>query len=282
MEFPDSSVLPERPSEPICSFYAKTGKCKYGANCKFHHPKDLQIPSGGQDTDSLEQTKSAVQNNGAVGDSMPSKSFIPFTPALLHNSKGLPVRLGETDCPFYLKTGSCKYGATCRYNHPERTAINPSFLANFGNTVMPSSTTSLPIGLINPIANLIPGLDPLLAQASFGVSPTVYPQRPGQLECDFYMKTGQCKFGANCKFHHPADRFAPTGSVANQAQPNIKLTLAGLPRREGTVACPFYMKTGTCKYSVACRYDHPPPGEAIAMATVQGGEKTDADVPEED
>ncbi|KAJ6832658.1 zinc finger CCCH domain-containing protein 8 [Iris pallida] len=282
MEFPDSSVLPERPSEPICSFYAKTGKCKYGANCKFHHPKDLQIQSGGQDTDCLEQTKSAVQNNGAVGDSMPSKSFIPFTPALLHNSKGLPVRLGETDCPFYLKTGSCKYGATCRYNHPERTAINPLFQANFGNTVMPSSTTSLPIGLINPIANLIPGLDPLLAQASFGVSPTVYPQRPGQLECDFYMKNGQCKFGANCKFHHPTDRFAPTGSVATQAQPNIKLTLAGLPRREGTVACPFYMKTGTCKYSVACRYDHPPPGEAIAMATVQGGEKADADAAEED
>ncbi|KAJ6357419.1 hypothetical protein OIU78_005305 [Salix suchowensis] len=49
----------------------------------------------------------------------------PVTPALLHNSKGLPIRVGEVDCPFYLKTGSCKYGATCHYNHPERTAINP-------------------------------------------------------------------------------------------------------------------------------------------------------------
>ena len=30
------------------------------------------------------------------------------------------------------------------------------------------------------------------------------------------------------------------------------------------------MKTGTCKYGVACKFDHPPPGEAVAMATAQG------------
>ncbi|KAJ6841010.1 zinc finger CCCH domain-containing protein 8 [Iris pallida] len=271
VEFADTTTLPERPSEPICSFYAKTGKCKFGANCKFHHPKDLQIPSSGQDTGSLEQTQSAVQNI-AAGYSMLATTFVPSTPALLHNSKGLPIRPGETDCPFYLKTGSCKFGATCRFNHPDRT----------GNTMMPYSTASLPIGLINPVASLMPGLDPLLARASFGVGPTVYPQRPGQMECDFYMKTGHCKFGETCKFHHPVDRTAPAASVAKQDQPNVKLTLAGLPRREGTVACPFYMKTGTCKYGGTCRYDHPPPGEAIARATVQGGAATAASGKETD
>jgi len=30
------------------------------------------------------------------------------------------------------------------------------------------------------------------------------------------------------------------------------------------------MKTGTCKYGVACKFDHPPPGEAVAMAAGQG------------
>ncbi|KAJ6822477.1 zinc finger CCCH domain-containing protein 8 [Iris pallida] len=263
VEFADPTTLPERPSEPICTFYAKTGNCKFGATCKFHHPKDLQIPTSGHGTSSLEQIQSAVQNI-AAGYSVPATAFVPPTPALLHNSKGLPIRPGETDCPFYLKTGSCKFGATCRFNHPDRTAAN------------------LPIGLINPVASLIPGLDPLLAQASFGVSPTVYPQRPGQMECDFYMKTGHCKFGETCKFHHPVDRMAPAASVPKQAEPNVKLTLAGLPRREGTVACPFYMKTGTCKYGVACRFDHPPPGEAIAMATVQGGAATAASGEESD
>lgn len=38
------------------------------------------------------------------------------------------------------------------------------------------------------------------------------------------MKNGDCMFGESCKYHHPLDRTAKEGSV--------KLTLAGLPRRE--------------------------------------------------
>jgi hypothetical protein len=107
--------LPERPSEPMCTFYMKTGKCKFGLSCKFHHPKDIQLPSSSQDIGSsvgLTSEPDATNN-----------PHVTFTPALYHNSKGLPVRSGEVDCPFYLKTGSCKYGATCRYNHPERTGL---------------------------------------------------------------------------------------------------------------------------------------------------------------
>lgn len=26
----------------------------------------------------------------------------------------------------------------------------------------------------------------------------------GEKECSYYVKTGQCKFGTTCKFHHPA------------------------------------------------------------------------------
>lgn len=45
------------------------------------------------------------------------------------------------------------------------------------------------------------------------------------------MKTGECKFGDRCRFHHPFDRAAPT--LAEQtSQESVKLTLAGLPRRE--------------------------------------------------
>lgn len=48
----------------------------------------------------------------------------------------------------------------------------------------------------------------------------------------YYMKTGICKFGNSCKFHHPIDRSAPTASAIESPQHNVKLTLAGLPRRE--------------------------------------------------
>lgn len=124
----DVSVLPERPSEPICSvryslvysnsiscwpfnflweidtqrmlytfiilqYYMKTGKCKFGINCKFHHPKDIQISAVGQDAVSGEQNEAANKDGEtATGDSKAAKTFVPFTPALLHNSKGLPIR----------------------------------------------------------------------------------------------------------------------------------------------------------------------------------------------
>jgi hypothetical protein len=76
--------LPERPSEPMCTFYMKTGKCKFGLSCKFHHPKDIQLPSSSQDIGSsvgLTSEPDATNN-----------PHVTFTPALYHNSKGLPVR----------------------------------------------------------------------------------------------------------------------------------------------------------------------------------------------
>lgn len=259
------NVLPERPSEPPCAFYMKTGKCKFGASCKFHHPKDIQLPSATEDNGSDAHAVTTISNEGTIGEVKPLKPL--FTPALLQNSKGLPVRLGEVDCPFYLKTGSCKYGVTCRYNHPERYAINPPAAA-IAPAIMASPAAHLSI--VNPAASFLQTIDPRLTQATLGLAPTIYPQRPGQMECDFYMKTGECKFGEKCKFHHPIDRSAPTLSTVEAQQQSVKLTLAGLPRREGAVHCPYYMKTGTCKYGATCKFDHPPPGEVMAMATSQG------------
>ncbi|XP_038981279.1 zinc finger CCCH domain-containing protein 37-like isoform X2 [Phoenix dactylifera] len=149
----ENSVLPVRPSESSCWFYAMTGKCKFGPNCKFHHPKDLKIPSHGEDTDNTGQMELEKDDGAAGGDPKLAKAHIPITPALLHNSKGLPIRLGEADCPFYLKTGSCKYGATCRYNHPDRNSFNPPLASSLGQAIMPSPATNLPFGVLNPAAN---------------------------------------------------------------------------------------------------------------------------------
>ncbi|XP_021685547.2 zinc finger CCCH domain-containing protein 37 isoform X2 [Hevea brasiliensis] len=261
LENTDVSVLPERPSEPTCAFYMKTGKCKFGATCKFHHPKDIQILLG-QENGNTWQTESAVNIDEIAGHVNVANASISLTPALFHNSKGLPIRPGEVDCPFYLKTGSCKYGATCRYNHPHRNAINPPAAA-IGHSIVATPAANLNIGVV-PAASIFQTLDPRLAHSTLGVGPTVYPQRPGQTECDYYMKTGECKFGERCRFHHPIDRSA---STAKQAQEQtVKLTLAGLPRREGAVHCPYYMKTSTCKYGATCKFDHPPPGEVMTIA----------------
>ncbi|XP_012463984.1 zinc finger CCCH domain-containing protein 37 [Gossypium raimondii] len=261
------SGLPERPSEPPCAFYMKTGTCKFGSTCKFNHPKDIQIQLSLQNNVNCEQSDIAMKIGGISGD---------IKPALYHNSKGLPVRPDEVDCPFYLKTGSCKYGSTCRYNHPDRNAFVPPVA--LGHSLI-ASASNLNIGVVNPASSLYQTIDPRLSQTTLlaqqtmptlvGTQP-VYPQRPGQTECDYYMKTGECKFGDRCKFHHPIDRLT-TNEASQQA---IKLTLAGLPRREGSVHCPYYMKTGTCKYGATCKFDHPPPGEVMSVTGVQGTSTT--------
>lgn len=51
----------------------------------------------------------------------------------------------------------------------------------------------------------------------------VFPERPGQPECQFYMKTGDCKYGAVCRFHHPRERLIPA--------PDCVLSPIGLPLR---------------------------------------------------
>jgi serine/threonine-protein kinase/endoribonuclease IRE1 len=41
------------------------------------------------------------------------------------------------------------------------------------------------------------------AAAVAAAPPVSYPERPEAPECVFYVKTGRCKFGAKCHFHHP-------------------------------------------------------------------------------
>ena len=64
----------------MCTYYAKTGTCKYGKECRFDHPP---------------------------------RYFVP------RNSCGFPLRLGEPVCEHYVKKGRCKFGEACKYHHPE-------------------------------------------------------------------------------------------------------------------------------------------------------------------
>jgi hypothetical protein len=61
-----------------------------------------------------------------------------------------------------------------------------------------------------------------------------YPQRPGEADCSFFLKTGECSFGPTCRFNHPPNRVPSVVSRPSSiaAAASVKLTLAGLPRRE--------------------------------------------------
>jgi hypothetical protein len=79
------NVYPVRPGAEDCSFYMRTGSCKFGSSCKFNHPlaRKFQIAR-----DNKVREK---EDDGG--------------------------KLGLIDCKYYFRTGGCKYGETCRFNH---------------------------------------------------------------------------------------------------------------------------------------------------------------------
>ncbi|KAL4588245.1 hypothetical protein LXL04_001128 [Taraxacum kok-saghyz] len=257
-------AYPERPGEPPCQYYLRTGTCKFGASCKFNHPRH----AGG------------------------SLSNVPL------NTYGYPLRPEEKECSYYLKTGQCKFGITCKFHHPQpsgesarpfySTVQSPSpeqYPAGAAYRVArpPLVPGSYPPGAYGPIL-LSPGMvpwSPYSGRVSPVLSPgaqpfaghfrplpppspgpsqpeRVFPERPGQPECQYYMKTGDCKFGASCKYHHPPDW------VISKA--NCVLSSIGLPLRPGVEACNFYMQNGHCKFGRTCKFDHP-----VAGAVSYGG-----------
>ena len=57
-------------------------------------------------------------------------------------------------------------------------------------------------------AGSYPHLPSSAGQSSAGAKEHRFPERPGEPECQYYMRTGNCKFGASCRYHHPPDRAA--------------------------------------------------------------------------
>ncbi|XP_017614341.1 zinc finger CCCH domain-containing protein ZFN-like [Gossypium arboreum] len=283
--------FPERVGQPECQYYLKTGTCKFGATCKFHHPRDTA---------------------GIAG--RVSLNFL-----------GYPLRPNETECAYYLRTGQCKFGSTCKFHHPQPTNMMVSLRGSPIYPTVPSPTTSgqqsflggltnwsrasfipsprwqgpssyapliLPQGMVSvpswnaysgqlasvsssenlqqtngnnqiygtsrPNESASAGSQALFSQFRSGSAPVgfyalqrenVFPERPGEPECQFYMKTGDCKFGAVCRFHHPRERVLPA--------PDCILSPIGLPLRPGEPLCIFYSRYGICKFGPSCKFNHP-------------------------
>ncbi|XP_016691969.1 zinc finger CCCH domain-containing protein ZFN-like isoform X3 [Gossypium hirsutum] len=280
--------FPERVGQPECQYYLKTGTCKFGATCKFHHPREQA---------------------GIAG-------------RVSLNILGYPFRPNETECAYYLRTGQCKFGSTCKFHHPQPTNMmislrgspiyptvaspttpgqqsypggitnwsRASFIpsprwqgpSSYAPLILPQGMVSVPgwnaysasvsssenlqqtngnnqiYGTSNQNESVTGGSQASFSQFRSGSVPigfyalpreNVFPERPGQPECQFYMKTGDCKFGAVCRFHHPRERVPPA--------PDCLLSPIGLPLRPGEPLCDFYSRYGICKFGPSCKFNHP-------------------------
>ncbi|KAL7479508.1 hypothetical protein ACHAW6_005235 [Cyclotella cf. meneghiniana] len=168
-----------------------------------------------------------------------------------------PLRPGEPDCRDYLRTGRCKYGESCKYNHPSNVEV--------GGGVKP----------INP-------------------GEPLFPIRPNEPPCQYFLKHGTCKFGQSCKFNHPSGVSSegagqgvsstglPSGLVFLTTTNSSTYTIdsngglrhsgsAGeasslfaapsniqiLPQRPSEPNCIYFLRNGRCKYGPTCKFHHP-------------------------
>ncbi|XP_039001191.1 zinc finger CCCH domain-containing protein 32-like isoform X1 [Hibiscus syriacus] len=278
---------PERPGEPACQFYLKTGTCKFGASCKFHHPKNgggsfSHVPLNiygyplrpGEEECSyylkMGQCKFGVtckfHHPQPAGTSMPA-SAPQFYQSVQSPSVPMPEQYGGASTsvrvarpplmpgsyvqgaygPVLFSPGVVPIPGWSHYSAPISPVLSPGAqpvvgaTSLYGLAQLSSSTPSL--------AGSYPSLPSSTGPSRSNQKEQTFPERPGEPECQYYLRTGDCKFESSCRYHHPRDRVVP--------RTNCALNPMGLPLRPGVQPCSFYLQNGHCKFGSTCKFDHP-------------------------
>ncbi|CAI5497138.1 unnamed protein product, partial [Closterium sp. Naga37s-1] len=236
-----------------CAFYMKCGSCNFGSTCKFNHPElPHMAPHVGPPRFTSLHRADCHPEQRDLTDAwlLPAGPRMhPFSP------HPFPERPGQPECAFYMKTGQCKFGAYCK---PVQIRSRLQASANSeqaASSIIPACASPpphLPLPFPSPPPHL-----PLPFPSS---SPP--PSPPHQ----FYMKTGQCKFGADCKFHHPRMRLpSPSAAAASGAGGTGQGAGGGGGIGGGGMGGEGGGTDGhVCRYRATCKFDHPPPAEAAA------------------
>ncbi|KAG8093399.1 hypothetical protein GUJ93_ZPchr0012g18839 [Zizania palustris] len=175
-----------------CKYYSTPWRMQIGKSCKYLH------------------------RDGKEGKPEAEKADLNFL--------GLPLRPGEKECPYYMRTGSCKYATNCKFHHPdpsnvaskdrlehENGAPSPSYSAGMlppqgmypspewnGYHQVPLNPYYPPgVGPFQhfpaPIAH--PMYKPAEIPAQQQLPSDQYPERPGQPECQHFVKSGFANLG---------------------------------------------------------------------------------------
>ncbi|PSS06445.1 Zinc finger CCCH domain-containing protein [Actinidia chinensis var. chinensis] len=231
---------PLRPGEKECSYYLKTGQCKFGITCKFHHPQLVGIS-----TPSARPFYQTVQSSSIPSPHQyrgPLTSYRIGRPPILPGSCA-PGAYG----PLLLPPGVVPIPGWSTYSAPVSPVLSPSAqpTVGVGSLYGVSQLSSSAPGLVGPYPSFTSSGGPSIS----GQKEINFPKRPGQPDCQYYLKTGDCKFGTSCRFNHPLAWLIP--------KTNCVLSPLGLPLRPGELPCAFYLQNGSCKFGNTCKFDHP-------------------------
>ncbi|KAH7387803.1 hypothetical protein KP509_16G041800 [Ceratopteris richardii] len=231
----------------------RTGSCKFGSTCKFNHPPPMMsLPGSSMFPGPLTGTGNApqlypwpmprpvyLQSPRLTGPSIAPMVLPPSPVSVPHWPYQVPIVTPEGQQPPL--SASYIYGAAAPPQEPMAVSLIPPFV--------PSSAT---VRLPTPPS-----------PSTSGFREETYPERPGEPECQFYMKTGECKYGSQCRYHHPKDRNAPPPSFFSHV---------GLPLRPGAPPCTFYSRFGYCKFGAACKFDHPMATATYPQVRIDAGQ----------
>lgn len=238
---------PLRPGEKECSYYMKTGQCKFGQTCKFHHPvgAGIQVPSPPPAQVSPVPAPAPALYPALQSPSVaPSQQYgvVVARPPLIPGSY-LPGAYSTV----LLSPGMVPFSGWGPYPAPVSPVASPGTQPAVGSSsiygVAPLSTSA------TAYTGSYQSLPSSLGPSSTSQKEHLFPERPGQPECQYYMKTGDCKFGSSCRYHHPPELVAPKTTPI--------LSPMGLPLRPGAPPCTHYAQRGACKFGAACKFDHP-------------------------
>ncbi|KAG2241834.1 hypothetical protein Bca52824_096323 [Brassica carinata] len=257
-------VYPVRPDAEDCSFYMRTGSCKYGSSCKFNHPllptnlllhidrERVREREREEDEENprLMECKYYFRTGGCkYGETCRfSHTKEQTSPASRqeHNFLGLPIRPREKECPFDMRNASCKFGGDCKFNHPDPTSIggvdSPLFRGNDGGSF---STKDAPQTSWSSSRHLsgtgTAPFFPLMHSQNHGYqASSVYPPERSLLPRSTYNSAN--------------NQLAETSSFSQFQQ---QMTVEEFPERPDQPECSYYVKTGDCKFKYKCKYHHP-------------------------
>ncbi|KAL8530852.1 hypothetical protein ACS0TY_007763 [Phlomoides rotata] len=226
---------PLRPGEKECSYYLKTGQCKFAITCKFDHPQ----PDGTSVSASARPFYLTVQSPSPSPEHYDSPSTgyrVPRPPMLPGSYYGPMLLPGVVPIPNW---------------NPYPGQISPAPSPGPQPSVGPTSVYGP-----SQLGSSVPAFTGAYSQLPSSAAPSgsttkeqKFPERPGQPDCKYYMRTGDCKYGFSCRYNHPPDWIV--------SKSNCALSSLGLPLRPGVQACSFYLQRGQCKFGRTCKFDHP-------------------------
>ncbi|KAF3534642.1 hypothetical protein DY000_02043781 [Brassica cretica] len=137
--------FPQRPDQPECQYFMRTGDCNFGSSCRYHHPP----------LDALLQPKTGV----------------------LLSSIGLPLRPGVAQCSHFAQHGICKFGPACKFNHSMSSSLSYSPSA--------SSLTNVPVAPYPIVSSSNePTTEAVTAAVSSPMVSGLSQQEPAETSCD--------------------------------------------------------------------------------------------------